>query len=88
MHNQQLTEASGFTYIKRLYMERTNRIKEKACLRINIMHKFKFLLDRKSLETSYISFIRSIHEYGDVVWHNCTQQEKQDIEKSKLKQPE
>ena len=52
------------------------------------MRKFKFLLDRKSLETIYISFIRPILEYGDVVWDNCTQLENQDIEKSKLKQPE
>ena len=58
----------------------------KYSLRINIMRKFKFLLDLKSLGT--ILFIRPILEYGDVVWDNCTQQEKQDIEKSKLKQPE
>ena len=35
----------------------------------------------KSLETIYISFIGPILENGDVVWDNCTQQEKQDIEK-------
>ena len=45
------------------------------------MRKFKFLLDRKSLETIYFSFIRPILEYGDVVWDSCTQQEKQGIEK-------
>ena len=48
------------------------------------MRKFKFLLDRKSLETIYFSFIRPILEYGDVVWDNCTQQEKQDIEKIQI----
>ena len=47
------------------------------------MRKFKFLLDCKSLETIYISFIRSILEYVDV-WDNCTQQEKQDIEKIQI----
>ena len=48
------------------------------------MCKFKFLLDRKSLETIYISFIRPILEYGDVVWDNNTRQEKQDIEKIQI----
>ena len=32
----------------------------------------------------YISFIRPILEYGDVVWDNYTQQEKQDIEKIQI----
>ena len=36
------------------------------------------------LETIYISFIRPIFEYGDVVWDNCTQQEKHDIEKIQI----
>ena len=31
------------------------------------MRKFKFLLDGKSLEASYISFIRPTLEYEDVV---------------------
>ena len=62
--------------------EQIEYIKEKAWFRINIMRKFKFLLDRKSLETIYFSFIRPILEYGYGVWDNCTQQEKQDIEKN------
>ena len=48
------------------------------------MRKFKFLLDRKSLETIYIFFVRPILSYGDVVWDNCTHQEKQDIEKIQI----
>ena len=61
--------------------EQIEYIQEKAWLRINILRKFKFLLDHKSLESIYFSFIRPILEYGYVVWDNCTQQEKQDIEK-------
>ena len=45
------------------------------------MRKLKFDLDRKSLETIYISFIRPILEYADVIWDNCSQQEKQELEK-------
>ena len=41
-------------------------------------------MDRKSLEAIHISFIRPILGYGDVVWDNCTQQEKEDIEKIQI----
>ena len=43
-----------------------NYIKEKAWHRLNIMRKLKFKLDRKSLETIYLTFIRPLLEYG--VW--------------------
>ena len=45
------------------------------------MRKLKFRLDRKSLEVVYTAFIGPILEYGDVVWDNCSQYEKQEIEK-------
>ena len=58
-----------------------NYIKEKAWFRISIMTKLKFKLDRKSLETIYIAFIRPLLEYGDVIWNNCTQYEKTELDK-------
>ena len=58
-----------------------DHIKQKAWTRLNIMRKLKFDLDRKSLETIYISFIRPILEYADIIWDNCSQQEKQELEK-------
>ena len=46
------------------------------------MRKLKFKLDRKSLETIYLTFyIRPILEYGDVLWDNCSQYEKNELEK-------
>ena len=45
------------------------------------MRKLKFKLDRKSLEIINTSFIRPLLEYGDVVWDNCTQYEKEDLQK-------
>ena len=56
-------------------------IKEKAWLRLNIMRKLKFRLDRKSLEIVYFSFIRPLLEYADTVWDNCTSEEKMDLDK-------
>ena len=54
-------------------------VKEKAWSRVNAMRKFKFDFDRKSLETVYLTFARP--KYGDSVWDNCTQYEKNALEK-------
>ena len=56
-------------------------VKEKAWSRVNAMKKLKFDFDRKSLETVYLTFIRPILEYGDTIWDNCTQYEKNELEK-------
>ena len=48
---------------------------------LNVMRKLKFRLDRKSLETIYIAFIRPLLEYGDVIWDNRTQYEKLELDK-------
>ena len=65
-----------------------NHIKEKAWHRIKIMRKLKFQLDQKSLEIIYTPFIRPILEFGNEIWDNCAQYEKDDLEKSKQKQQE
>ena len=41
---------------------------KKAFTRVNIMRKFKFILDRRTLEKIYLTFIRPLLEYGDAVW--------------------
>ena len=48
------------------------------------MRKLKFQLDRKSLEIIYTVFIRPILEYGIEIWDNCTQYEKDDLEKIQI----
>ena len=50
-------------------------------LRINVMWRLKFRLNRKSLETLYFSFIRPLLEYADVIWDNCTYYEKLELDK-------
>ena len=45
------------------------------------MRRLKFVLDRKSLETIYLSFIRPFFEYGDIIRENCIQYEKQELDK-------
>ena len=56
-------------------------VKEKAWSRINILRALKYKLDRKTLEIIYFSFVRPLLEYADVVWDNCTQNEKNELEK-------
>ena len=58
-----------------------NYIKEKAWFRVNTMRRLKFKLDRKSLEIIYTAFIRPLLEYSDVIWDNCTEYEKNDLDK-------
>ena len=41
----------------------------------------KIVLDRRSLQAMYFSFIRPVFEYADVVWDNCTDQQSEDLEK-------
>ena len=41
-------------------------ITKKAFSRVNLLRKFKFILDRKTLETIYITFIKPLLEYADV----------------------
>ena len=50
-------------------------------LKVKRFQLLKFKLDRKALETIYLTFIRSILEYGDVLWDNCSQYEKNELEK-------
>ena len=81
MNNDHITEVDNHkhlgvvfenTYTWHLHI---NMIISKAWQSIYTMRKLKFLLDRQSLQAIYISFIRPILEYADVVWTNCTKYE-------------
>ena len=52
----------------------------KAWQRIGILRTLKFVVNRSSLEKMYFCFIRPTLEYADVLWDNCTNALKQDIE--------
>ena len=87
MQNQQINEVDSHNHLG-LYFSNDGTwhhqiqyIKDKAWTRINTMRKLKFKLDRKSLEIIYTAFIRPILEYEDVVWDNCVQYEKDELEK-------
>ena len=87
MQNVQIQEVSSHKHLGLYFSndcswhQHIDYIKQKAWFRIHIMRKLKFKLDRKSLETIYLSFIRPLLEYGDVIWDNCTQYEKNELDK-------
>ena len=87
MQNHQVTEVESHKHLGIYFSsdcswhQHIEYIKQKAWTRINIMRKLKFRLDRKALETFYLVFIRPILEYGDVIWDNCTQYEKNELDK-------
>ena len=43
---------------------------EKVYRRLNILWIFKFILDKKTLETIYLTYIKPLLEYADVIWDN------------------
>ena len=93
MQNQHIAEVETHKHLG-LYLssdcswhQHIKYITDRAWGRINIMRKLKFKLDRKSLEIIYTSFIRPLLEYGDVVWDNCTQYEKEELQKIQNEAP-
>lgn len=90
MNNEPITEVHCHKHLG-IYLsndgtwhEHVNYITSKAWIRLNIMRKLKFILDRQSLETIYTAFIRPILEYADVVWDNCKKYEKDALEKIQI----
>ena len=87
MAGTQITEVASHKHLGVIFQNdgswhnHIDYVKEKAWTRINAMKKLKFDFDRKSLETVYLTFIRPILEYADVVWDNCTQYEKNELDK-------
>ena len=87
MENQQIVEVESHKHLGVIlsadctWHKHIKYITDKAWVRINIMRRLKFKLDRKSLEIIYTTFIRPLLEYSDVIWDNCTRYEKQELDK-------
>ena len=70
-----LTLTNSCTWSKHI-----NEISSKAWTRLNLMRTLKFRISRKSLEQMYHTFIRPLLEYCDVVWDNCSSENKKQLE--------
>ena len=49
-----------------------NQVSEKSWKRIGSLRRKKFILDRRTLNKLYITYIRPLLEYGDTIWENCS----------------
>jgi hypothetical protein len=58
---------------KATWHDHINSIIKKANIRLDIIKKLKYVCDRNTLQKQYMSYVRSILEYGDDVWDNIPQ---------------
>jgi hypothetical protein len=64
--------------------EHIQSIIAKANKRLFIMKYFKYRLSRETLSICYLSFIRPVVEYGDLLYDSCTQEQSDKIEAIQL----
>lgn len=57
-----------------------NYISLKAWKRIGSLRRNKFILDRLTLNKLYITYIRSLLEYSNIIWDNCSLDNKRNLE--------
>ena len=62
-----------------------SEISTTAWKRIGSLRRYTFLLDRGSLFKMYTTFIRSLLEYGGIVWDSCSNKNNRTIEKIQVK---
>ena len=75
----------GLTFSHNLgWTAHINSILESVGPMSDVMKRLKYDLDRKSLETTYFSFIRPKLEYASQVWDGCTQQDRDKLENFQL----
>ena len=60
-------------------------IVERAWKRIGSLRRNKFMLDRLSLSKLYTTYIRSLLEYANIIWDNCSFENKRNLECIQIK---
>lgn len=86
LQNQVISEASSHKHLGVVlsndcsWSNHLEYIKNKAWTRINILRSLKFTLDRNTFETLYLTFIRPLLEYGDILFDNCSASEKHELD--------
>ena len=72
----------GLTFTSNLkWSSHINNISIKANKRLTILNKLSFKITRKGLEQLYFAYIRSLLEYGDVVFSNAAQNDFNKLDK-------
>jgi hypothetical protein len=84
---QQVYEHKHFDLIFTLNLSWSKHISAaiaKANRRLGVLKKNKYILSRKSLEIGYISFVRPIVEYGDIIYDSCSKADSDKLENVQL----
>jgi hypothetical protein len=66
------------------WIKHIKEITSRSKRRLDVLRSYSRLLDRRSLEKLYLTFIRPILEYSDVVWDNCRDLDKLNLEAIQL----
>ena len=75
----------GVTFSNNLtWTEHVNGISKSASKCIGAMKKLKHSVDRKTLNTIYLTFIRPKLEYASLVWQDCTNYDSENLESLQL----
>ena len=75
----------GLTFnCKGTWSDHISNIYEKASSRLNILRLLKYKVDRNTLKSLYVSYIRPVLEYSDIVWDNCNNTESDLLESIQL----
>ena len=86
MNNIVLPETDSYKHLGLILSKSctwSNHIQEiasKAWVRLNLIRTLKLRVSRKSFEQLCVSFIRPLLEYCDVVWDNCSAENKKQLE--------
>ncbi|XP_071149550.1 uncharacterized protein [Mytilus edulis] len=76
MNDDMISEVESHKHLGLIFHEdgswhsHVNKIIEKITPRLNLFRALKFKLKRKYLQTIYLSFIRPLFEYTDIIWDN------------------
>ena len=62
------------------WSDHINEITTKAMKRVYLLRLFKYKMSRSALYRCYLSFIHPLLEYGDVIFDNCSQSDKNTLE--------
>ena len=62
------------------WTKQVNEMKIRAAKRTDILRGYMHYLGRRSLERLYLTYIRPILEYGNIVWDNISEKESNELE--------
>jgi len=71
----------GITFNNKLtWADHIDNVYTSANIKVVLLAKLKYILDRKTLFNMYTTFVRPCLEYGNVIWNSCSEAESDKLE--------